>query len=200
MKRSLLLLAACTGCGSAGWDTASFGDVWLAMRVDGEDVVFEGASGQGVSSGLDSWEEWRVVSQSFTFVDPSGPAIEIESVAHFADTDYPDDDQLESIFGVGEHPWGTLTNNSEDDTVEVAGVNLKYFDANGAEWIASITVGDESDAHFDVTSHEPLDDTSSWIPALYLTEGTFTCTLYGEDGSTMAIEDGVFRAETTVAF
>ncbi|NOY28324.1 MAG: hypothetical protein GXP62_20895 [Oligoflexia bacterium] len=196
---NLLIFLACTGSGGA-WDTGAMGETWLAMRIDGEDTVFDSAYSQGVGAGIENWGDVRVVSQSFGFVGLSGPSIDVESVVHFADLDYPDDDQLATVFAVGAHPFGTLTNNGDDDAVEVEGVNIHFFDGDGAEWIASVTMGDESGATFTVTSHQPLDELDPTLPALYLTQGTFSCTLFAEDGRTRMIEDGQFRAKTTVQY
>ncbi len=193
----------CLGCGDkdVGVDTSPPGAAFfIRATIDGK--PFETTAdtyGEGlIVTAYDSaWGEYNIHAQSFTF-GAKRPRMRIESVSLLPGP--PDQDASFQTFMRGDHPYGTMTRNTETEEDETAGINVIFWDVNEAEWWCSTTRGDESMATFSVISHDLVEGevTEAGERIWGETTGTFSCTLYSSGGSALELTDGTFRSLSIV--
>jgi len=169
---------------------------FVRATIDGSD--FEATSGENgeaidVQDYASAWTDQIIHAQSFTFNGPNRPLVRIEATGFF--TSPPDQDERFQVLHVGEHDYGTLTANREEDDFEEPGVNVLFWDGQDREWSCSTTRGDQSNSRFEVLTHDLINDryTDNGERIWAETTGAFACTLYSIGGSPIELTNGTFR-------
>jgi len=190
-------MSGAVGCAPAD-DEATASPAAYFVRATIDDGAFEATSGEDgeridVRDYNSAWTDQIVHAQSFTFNGANRPLVRIEATGFFSSP--PDQDERFQVLHVGEHAYGTLTGNREEDDVEEPGVNVLFWDAQDREWSCSTTRGDQSNSRFEVLTHDLINDryTDNGERIWAETTGAFSCTLYSIGGSAIELTNGTFR-------
>lgn len=196
-----LLLGACAKKEAA--DTAApLPEFYIQATIDGKPFEVSSTSaleGMRLEAYDSAWQgpdqDWNVHAQSVTF-GAKRDRMRIESVGLFEGP--PDQDDTFQVFYRGDHEYGTMTRNADDDDIELPGINVVFWDVEEADWWCSPSRGDQSNSSFQVIRHD-LYEGGAFQDGLRIwgiTEGIFSCTLYSLGGSGIELTDGSFRMLT----
>ena len=192
-----MALGACGG-NKGGDSAAPLPDFYIKATIDGK--PFEVSSTTALEAmrleGYDSaWVDQNVHAQSVTFGEKRD-RIRIEAMSLFDGP--PDQEDVFQVFYEGRHDYGTMTRNADDDDEEVPGVNVVFWDNDGADWWCSTSRGEQAGSTFNVTLHDLYEGsaTQDGLRIWGITEGVFSCTLYSKGGSGLELVDGSLRMLT----